>query len=128
MGTEQFIARAAELLWTGALAATPVAAGAGAMCRVRRLRPSTRHLLCRAIQPGPGLIDSTPTAPAMSFVGPLTSGPTDIAFSECPLSSAPEANAELPPAAPPSTLTLASPAPPVVTAPAREKSDVHTWL
>jgi beta-lactamase regulating signal transducer with metallopeptidase domain len=49
MGTEQIIARASELLWTGALAATPVGAAVAVMCRLRRLRPSTRHLLWMAV-------------------------------------------------------------------------------
>lgn len=34
-----------ELLWTGGLAATPVALAVGAICRVKSLRPATRHML-----------------------------------------------------------------------------------
>jgi len=49
MSAEQIIARASELLWTGALAATPVGAAVAAICRVRRLRPPTRHLLWLAV-------------------------------------------------------------------------------
>ncbi len=49
MGFEQIIARGAELLWTGGLAATPVAIAVSMLCRCRGVRPATRHLLWVAV-------------------------------------------------------------------------------
>jgi beta-lactamase regulating signal transducer with metallopeptidase domain len=45
MAAEELIARSAELLWTGALAATPLALVVAAVSRWRRVRPATRHML-----------------------------------------------------------------------------------
>jgi beta-lactamase regulating signal transducer with metallopeptidase domain len=49
MGTDQLMARAAELLWTGGLAAVPLAVVVAVVCRARSLRPATRHMLWFAV-------------------------------------------------------------------------------
>ena len=46
MGPDQIIARTAELLWTGALAATPIAIAVGALCRCRGVRFPPRATSC----------------------------------------------------------------------------------
>ncbi|HYE62359.1 MAG TPA: M56 family metallopeptidase [Phycisphaerales bacterium] len=49
MGLEQAIARTVELLWMGAIAATPLAVVVSLICRARRVRPATRHMLWFAV-------------------------------------------------------------------------------
>jgi hypothetical protein len=49
MAAEDVLAQSAELLWTGALAATPIAALVGLVCLWHRVRPATRHMLWAAV-------------------------------------------------------------------------------
>ena len=42
---DQILTSASELLWTGALAAVPLVLAVSLVCRCRRLRPATRHML-----------------------------------------------------------------------------------
>lgn len=49
MGIDQIIAKAVEMLWIGGLAATPLAIVVSLICRARRVRPATRHMLWFAV-------------------------------------------------------------------------------
>jgi|GEM_PF-1880133 len=49
MGIDQVIAKVAEMLWVGGLAATPLAVVVSLVCRARRVRPATRHMLWFAV-------------------------------------------------------------------------------
>ena len=49
MTTVEIISKAADLLWMGGLAATPLAIVVGAVCRWRAIRPATRHMLWFAV-------------------------------------------------------------------------------